>query len=263
MPRLIFGKGMNMEEQMTKNERRGFWKVKKETLDRAERAELVERLRKLAETESSKDVVTSWCYYRSPDRVGKERMKTLNTIYECLCRTFAHNLTALVRAYVDVKPAFVEQLAYSEFIYGLDSPTYFNLLRAEPLKESWLLDINPSILYPLIDLRLNGGKEPVMTSHRSLIEVEKQFAGGITKTFLQELKHACEIVAGLKLEFEIIQTESDLQLIQVVLPNEIYVVLCFDIVFGDKCGSATLAQHFTFGVEIETTIPRPSVCIPF
>ena len=187
------------------------------------RTELVERLNKLAESEPP-----------------KERMKMLSTIHECLCRTFARNLTALVRAYVDVKPAFVEQLDYSQYICGLDSPTYFNLLRAEPLKESWFLDIQPSILCPLINLRLNGGKVPVMTFHRSLTEVEKQFARRITKTFLYTLKNAWENIASLKLEFEIIQTESDPQLIQVVQPNEIYVVLCFDIVFGDKCGCATL-----------------------
>ena len=157
---------------MIKNERRGFWKDKKETL---ERAELEERLRKLAEIEPSKDVVIAWCYFKSPDRVGKEQIKMLSTIHECLGRRFTYSLTALLRTDVDVKPTVVEQVDGSELICHLDNPpTYFNLLRAEPLKESWFFDINPSILYPLIDFRLNGGKEPAMTSHRSLIEVEKQ-----------------------------------------------------------------------------------------
>ena len=184
-----------------------------------------------------KEKVTSYDF-KSPDRVGKEQMKTLQTMHEGFGRKFAAGLSAMLRAVVDVKLTTVDQLAYSEFIFGLDNPTCFNLLRAEPLEGNLIIDINPSILYPMIDRLLGGGREPAMTARRPLTEIEQRLVLRVTKMFLQELKHAWENV--IDLEFEVIQTESNPQLIQVVPPNEVVIVLCFEVAMVEVRGSITL-----------------------
>ena len=184
-----------------------------------------------------KEKVTSYDF-KSPDRVGKEQMKTLQTMHEGFGRKFAAGLSAMLRAVVDVKLTTVDQLAYSEFIFGLDNPTCFNLLRAEPLEGNLILDINPAILYPMIDRLLGGGREPTTTTRRPLTEIEQRLVLRVTKMFLQELKHAWENVADL--EFEVIQTESNPQLIQVVPPNEVVIVLCFEVALIEVRGSITL-----------------------
>jgi len=184
-----------------------------------------------------KEKVTSYDF-KSPDRVGKEQMKTLQTMHEGFGRKFAASLSALLRAVVEVKLTSVDQLAYSEFIFGLDNPTCFNLLRAEPLEGNLILDISPSILYPMIDRLLGGGREPAMTTRRPLTEIEQRLVLRVAKMFLQELKRAWENV--IELEFEVIQTESNPQLIQVVPPNEVVIVLCFEVILTDVRGSITL-----------------------
>ena len=184
-----------------------------------------------------KEKVTSYDF-KSPDRVGKEQMKTLQTMHEGFGRKFAAGLSAMLRAVVDVKLTTVDQLAYSEFIFGLDNPTCFNLLRAEPLEGNLILDINPSILYPMIDRLLGGGREPAKTARRPLTEIEQRLVLRVAKMFLQELKHAWENV--IDLEFEVIQTESNPQLIQVVPPNEVVIVLCFEVAMVDVRGGITL-----------------------
>jgi flagellar motor switch protein FliM len=184
-----------------------------------------------------KEKVTSYDF-KSPDRVGKEQMKTLQTMHEGFGRKFAASLSAMLRAVVDVKLTSVDQLAYSEFIFGLDNPTCFNLLRAEPLEGNLILDISPSILYPMIDRLLGGGKEPTMTTRRPLTEIEQRLVLRVTKMFLGELKHAWENV--IDLEFEVMQTESNPQLIQVVPPNEVVVVLCFEVALIEVRGAITL-----------------------
>ena len=52
----------------------------------------------------------------------------------------------------------MEQLTYGEFVFSLENPTCFNLLKADPLEGNLILDINPSILYPIIDRLLGGGR---------------------------------------------------------------------------------------------------------
>ncbi|MDR0520410.1 MAG: flagellar motor switch protein FliM [Planctomycetaceae bacterium] len=176
--------------------------------------------------------------FTSPDRVGKEQMKTLQTMHEGFGRKFAASLTALLRSQVEVKLTSVDQLAYSEFIFGLDNPTNFNLLRAEPLEGNLMLDVNPAILYPMIDRLLGGGREPSAATRRPLTEIEQRLVLRVTKMFLQELKHAWENVT--ELDFEVIQTESNPQLIQVVPPNEVVIVLIFEVAMVEVRGAITL-----------------------
>ena len=190
---------------------------------------------------ASREKVVSYDF-KTPDRVGKEQMKTLQTMHEGFGRKFAASLSALLQAVVEVKLTTVNQLAYSEFIFGLDNPTNFNLLRAEPLEGNLILDINPSILYPMIDRLLGGGREPTTTARRPLTEIEQRLALRVAKMFLQELKRVWENV--IDLEFEVMQTESNPQLIQVVPPSEVVIVLCFEVALTDVRGSITLCIPF-------------------
>src|SRR5687768_13140726 len=89
--------------------------------------------------------------FKRPERVGKEQMRALQSLHEGFGRNFGAALSALLRSIIEVKLTSVDQLTYSEFVFSLENPTCFNLLRAEPLEGHLILDINPSILYPIID----------------------------------------------------------------------------------------------------------------
>ena len=86
-------------------------------------------------------------------------MRALQTLHEGFGRNFCAALSALLRSIVEVKLTSVDQLTYSEFVFSLENPSCFNLLKADPLEGNLILDINPSILYPIIDRLLGGGKE--------------------------------------------------------------------------------------------------------
>ncbi len=106
--------------------------------------------------------------FKRPERVGKEQMRALQTLHEGFGRNFGAALSAMLRAIVEVKLTSVDQLTYSEFVFSLENPSCFNLLKAEPLEGHLILDINPSILYPIIDRMLGGGKEPNSQTRRPL-----------------------------------------------------------------------------------------------
>ena len=110
--------------------------------------------------------------FKRPERVGKEQMRALQSLHEGFGRNFGAALSALLRTIVEVKLTSVDQLTYSEFVFSLENPTCFNLLRAEPLEGNLILDINPSILYPIIDRLLGGGKEAGPLARRPLTEIE-------------------------------------------------------------------------------------------
>src|SRR5262245_48559217 len=163
----------------------------------------------------SREKVTAYDFKR-PERVGKEQMRALQTLHEGFGRNFAVGLSALLRCMVEVKLTGADQLTYSEFIFSLENPTCFNVLRAEPLEGNLILDINPAILYPIIDRLLGGGREAGPLARRPLTEIELRLVGRITDLFLAELRHAWENVLDLNLE--VVRVESNPQLVQIVPP---------------------------------------------
>src|SRR6187431_3677646 len=152
--------------------------------------------------------------FKRPERVGKEQMRALQSLHEGFGRNFGAALSALLRTIVEVKLTSVDQLTYSEFVFSLENPTCFNLLRADPLEGNLILDINPSILYPIIDRLLGGGRESGPLARRPLTEIELRLVTRITNLFLAELRHAWENVLELTLSVE--RVESNPQLVQIV-----------------------------------------------
>lgn len=176
--------------------------------------------------------------FKRPERVGKEQMRALQTLHEGFGRNFAAGLSAMLRAMVEVKLTSVDQLTYSEFVFSLENPTCFNLLKAEPLEGHLILDINPSILYPIIDRLLGGGREPTQLARRPLTEIELRIVSRITTLFLEELRRAWQNV--LELHFEVVRVESNPQLAQIVPPNEVVVVISFELALGEIRGMVNL-----------------------
>jgi flagellar motor switch protein FliM len=176
--------------------------------------------------------------FKRPERVGKEQMRALQTLHEGFGRNFAAGLSAMLRSMAEVKLTSVEQLTYSEFVFSLENPTCFNLLKAEPLEGSLILDINPVILYPIIDRLLGGGRETTIMARRPLTEIELRIVSRITTLFLEQLHRAWENVLDLRLE--VIRVESNPQLAQIVPPNEVVVVMSFELSLGDVRGMMNL-----------------------
>jgi flagellar motor switch protein FliM len=176
--------------------------------------------------------------FKRPERVGKEQMRALQTLHEGFGRNFGASLSALLRKLVEVKLTSVDQLTYSEFVYSLENPTCFNLLKAEPLEGTLILDINPSILYPVIDRLLGGGAENSAIARRPLTEIELGLVSYITDLFLKELKHAWENV--LDLDLAVVRVESNPQLVQIVPPNEVVVLISFEVTLGELRGMMNL-----------------------
>lgn len=180
--------------------------------------------------------------FKRPERVGKEQMRALQTLHEGFGRNFGAALSAMLRAIVEVKLTSVDQLTYSEFVFSLENPSCFNLLKADPLEGHLILDINPSILYPIIDRMLGGGKEPNSQTRRPLTEIELRLVHRITSLYLEELRKAWENV--LPIQFDVVRVESNPQLVQIVPPNEVVVLISFELTLGELRGMLNLCIPF-------------------
>jgi flagellar motor switch protein FliM len=191
--------------------------------------------------------------FKRPERVGKEQMRSLQTMHEAFGRNFGAALSALLRTIVELKLTSVDQLTYSEFVFSLENPTCFNLINAAPLEGQLILDINLSLLFPIIDRLLGGGNDSAPPARRPLTEIEMRLVSRITDLFCKEMKQAWENVMDLNLSID--RVESNPQLVQIVPPNEVVVLISFELTLGDARGMMNLCIPFN---AIERISPRLS-----
>jgi flagellar motor switch protein FliM len=194
--------------------------------------------------------------FKRPERVGKEQMRSLQTMHEGFGRNFGAALSALLRTIVELKLTSVDQLTYSEFVFSLENPTCFNLINAPPLEGQLILDINLSLLFPIIDRLLGGGSDPGNVVRRPLTEIELRLVSRITDLFCAEMKHAWENVLDLNLSID--RVESNPQLVQIVPPNEVVVLISFELSLGEARGMMNFCIPFNAIERIATRLSANS-----
>ncbi len=176
--------------------------------------------------------------FKRPERVSKDQMRSLQTLHEAFARNFGAALSGFLRTIVEVKVATCEQMTYSEFISGLPNPTSFNLIQPDKLEGQICLEISPLIIYPIIDRLLGGTTQDLFIPQRPLTLIETRLISNITSRGLDALSEAW---SGVKqLIFDIVATESNPQLVQIVPPNEVVVVVGFEIKMSNRAGTMNL-----------------------
>lgn len=176
--------------------------------------------------------------FKRPERVSKDQMRALQTLHEGFARNFGASLSGFLRTIVEVKMASCEQMTYGEFVNGLPNPTGFNLIQADKLDGQMCLEISPLIIYPIIDRLLGGTSQDLFIPQRAMTQIETRLISNVTKRGLLALSEAWESI--IPLEFEIVATESNPQLVQIVPPNEVVVVVGLELKMSNRAGTMNL-----------------------
>jgi flagellar motor switch protein FliM len=167
-------------------------------------------------------------------------MRAFQAMHEGFSREFGAALSGMLRSIVEVKLISVDQLTYSEFVFSLENPTCFTLLHSGGLDGNVILDLHPSIIFPIVDRLLGGGKESRQSSYpnRPLTEIELRLVSRITRLATEGLDKAWSNLCDLRLK--VVQVESNPQLIQIVPPNEVIVLISFELTMGESRGILNL-----------------------
>ncbi len=176
--------------------------------------------------------------FKRPERVSKDQMRALQTLHEAFARNFGVALSGYMRSIVEIKVAVCEQMTYNEFTSGLPNPTSFNLVSAEGLEGQMCLEISPLIIYPIIDRLLGGGNQELFIPQRPMTLIETRLINNVTTRGLAALSEAWLKIR--ELQFRVSATESNPQLVQIVPPNEVVVVIAFELKLGNRAGTMNL-----------------------
>ncbi|MCE9602284.1 MAG: FliM/FliN family flagellar motor switch protein [Gemmatimonadetes bacterium] len=101
--------------------------------------------------------------FRRPARVSRDRLRTLEAMYERLVRSLEGWLVSRLRDTIDLRLQSVEQVSYAEYLLTLNTPSASFLVRIEDAgSQQGVVDFNPSLAYFLIDRLFGGGGAPTI-----------------------------------------------------------------------------------------------------
>jgi flagellar motor switch protein FliM len=172
--------------------------------------------------------------FRRPDRIAKDQLRSIHLLHETFARSMASSLSAYLRAYVVVNLVSVEQLSYMEFSQCLPSPSCLVSLGMKPYEGNAVLEINPALVFPILEMLLGGNAKSTLRINREITEIEQSILDGLYRIVLHDLCTAWQAVT--QLEFSIAAHETEPQLLQILAPNEAVVAISMEVRIGDNSG---------------------------
>ena len=172
--------------------------------------------------------------FRRPDRISKDQIRSLQFIHDRFARNLATSLSAYLRAATDVTVVSVEQCAYAEFLMSLPDVTAFYALSLGLGEAIGALELNPSVAFTMVD-RMLGGNGRALAPERGLTEIEQNVVDAAVKLILKSLTETWKPIVE-RIDFRIQARETRPQMLHVAAPNEVVLLLTFNIWVGEARG---------------------------
>ncbi len=188
--------------------------------------------------------------FKRPNRVSKEQLRAVKGIHDKMARNLSSQISAIMRSIVEIQLHSVDQMTYGEFLMSLPSPTSFNVFSMKPLDGSGVIEINPSIAFPMID-RLLGGKGESFESSRELTDIELNLLDAILRIITQKLRAAWEPITEMYPNIE--TKESSPNVVQIVSQNEIVIMVVMELIVGNSSGMINICYPVIY---LESILPK-------
>ena len=188
--------------------------------------------------------------FRRPNRVSKEQLRAFKGIHDKMARNLSSQISSIMRSIVEIQLHSVDQMTYGEFLMSLPSPTSFNVFSMKPLDGTGVLEINPSIAFPMLD-RLLGGKGEPYGNSRELSDIEMNLLDTILRQIMQNLKEAWAPVAEIFPSIDVKETSPNV--VQIVAQNEIVIMVVMEISIGYSSGMMNICYPV---ISLEAVLSR-------
>ncbi len=178
--------------------------------------------------------------FRRPDRIPKSQVRAIHLLHDTFVRNLVSSLSAYLRSYLTVNLVSVEQLSYAEFLDGLPSPTCIVSLGLNPYDGNGVLELNPSLVFPILEMLLGGTGKGSASIQRDITEIEQKLLDGLFRIILHDLREAWKGVTAVDFTIEAMETEP--QLLHLLAPNEAVVSIGVEMRIGESVGMMNIAM---------------------
>ena len=113
-------------------------------------------------------------------------------------------------------------------------------LGLRPYDGNGVLELNPSLVFPILEMLLGGNGEASGNIQREVTEIEQKLLDGRLRIILNDLREAWRGVTEVDFTIENIETEP--QLPHILAPNEAVVSVGVEMRMGDAVGMMNIAR---------------------
>lgn len=171
--------------------------------------------------------------FKSPKKLAKDQLRTLQIIHENFSRTLNTFLSGYLRSFVQAEVLSVEELSYYEFGNSIVNPSVLSIVNFNPLSGQIIIDLSPSIAFTVIDRILGGSGKP-FDEIRTFTEIETTIVKKLMRQILEIMIDPWENVIELEPKLDKIETNS--QFVQIVSPNETVALITLSLKIGEIDG---------------------------
>lgn len=177
------------------------------------------------------------CDFKQAGQIKKDQVRAISNLHEGFARNLTNALGAYLRVIFEVNLVSVEQLSFREFLQRIPDLAYLATFQVNPMGATAALDLEPSLVFPIIDLLL-GGVGRMNEQEREITEIEEGIMEGVVRIFCGELQTAW---SPLSSTFEFDERLQPTQLQRLMPPDDKTLCLSFEIHMPESQGVMNVA----------------------
>ena len=185
--------------------------------------------------------------FSTAGQISNDQLRAISMLNDLFARNLTHNLAAWLRTRFNVNLVSAEQIPFNDFLLRVPEVNYVAAVRLEPLGVLSVLQLEMSLIPPIVDLLLGGeGREGAL---RELTDIEESILASVVEIVCRELSMAWQPV-GLSFNFERRQMQT--QAARIMPVTEKTLCLSFEVRMQESSGLLNLA----FPAVVANTILR-------
>jgi flagellar motor switch protein FliM len=177
------------------------------------------------------------CDFRQAGQITRDQVQAISNLHESFARDLTNALGAYLRVIFEVNLVSVEQLVFREFLQRIPDLAYLAAFQMKPMGASAALDLEPSLVFPIIDLLL-GGVGRTNDIERDITEIEEGIMEGVVRILCTELQTAWSALGSV---FDFEERLRPAQLQRLMPPGDKTLCLSFEIHMPESHGVMNVA----------------------
>lgn len=179
--------------------------------------------------------------FTKPSRVSRDHVRALRALHASYARSLSSSLSMALRVVVVVDCIHIEQLAYGEYLASLLDPSCIGIFSVKPLKGVGIMEMNPPLVFPIID-RMLGGTGEAAFYNRALTSIEEIIIMNIMEDALLILQESWQ--RSIKLEMKLERLENNPQFVQAAAAGDSVLLILFSVRLNDVSSMMSICFPF-------------------
>ena len=183
------------------------------------------------------------CNFRYAGRLSNENARALTSLHEKFALNVTNSLEVYLGTSIRLEMLSLEQLTLQDYISSVAPNTYLLPCALNVMENSFLMEMDIRLIFPIIDLLLGGAGTTSSDEPRELTEIDEEIVESITAVIIKEVDRSWR---ALNLSLTPGHCIKPALITQIYPANEKLVLLMFEMTIGTTTGSFKIVLPTSF-----------------